>query len=415
MNDDSLLWIPLTDWATPSQRQRIQQIWSQPRLKIVVDLLAQIDVRCLIVGGIVRDVLLNRQSNDIDLVVYCSPERLLALQAYLAEKTGGTAVTLDSDRGTVRLCFSDGDELDLVSIQGQSLSNDLLRRDLTINAITVDSDGALTDPCQGREDLRLGSLRAVREENLSDDPLRVIRCLRFAAQLDFDIDSTTWARMQEAKLLLDRVAGERIQSELRKFFESAGDSQLQRLVDLSLAECLFGLSDSGQKELLLQARGNGVLGFAPGLAIWLGSVGNKKDRTAVFDRLRLARKDQRFVSHWWDALGWLGGRADLSLDQIFELSRVAGPAFLSVASTLQCSVFPSDLSESVKAQVLREAQGQGELNWSALPWNGHQLAESMDRSPGPWLGEALRRIELEWACNRISTLEEARELSRREG
>jgi tRNA nucleotidyltransferase (CCA-adding enzyme) len=413
MDTADMIWLPLAQWANSEQAERIRTIWAEPRLRTAVEILNRTDVCCLLVGGIVRDILLGRVSNDVDLVINCSAARLFELQSYLAQETNGTAVPLDEERGTLRLCFPDGDELDLVSLQGESLLEDLKRRDLTINAISVDPDGALADPFGGRRHLNDRRLATPGESSFRDDPLRVVRCLRFAAQLDFQISPEVWPLMQSATGELSGIAGERLNSELRKFFNSARRTHLEELLKLDLRRELFPemtWKTPVAQELLFEAAGGGPIGFVVGLALWLGPALRDVDkRKRVFDRLKLSRKVQRFLGSWWDASDWLALKQTLTLVEIFELSKVAASAFEGLAEVLQLDTFPSPLDRDTRQRVLREANRRGEINWEPLPWNGDQIAALVEREPGAWLGGALRRVESAWACGDLRTLEQARE------
>ena len=120
MERSELSWCLKDDWATTEQAAKVEDIWSQQHLKAVVASLQSLSIRCYLVGGVVRDLLLNRECNDIDMVVECSAEAILEHGAVLAKSTDSTQVALDAERGTVRLCFRDGEEIDLVSLQGSS-------------------------------------------------------------------------------------------------------------------------------------------------------------------------------------------------------------------------------------------------------------------------------------------------------
>ncbi len=177
-----------------------------------------------LVGGAVRDGLLGRlgERPDLDLVV---PEDGLALARRLAGELGGTAVALDSERSIGRLVLQ-GWTVDLARLQGESLVADLARRDFTVNAMALvlplaDQPAVLVDPLAGLTDLRQGRLRAIAEANLLDDPLRLLRGLRLAAELGFALTPQTWAWTVRHRGRLASVAGERVLTELRRLVEAA--------------------------------------------------------------------------------------------------------------------------------------------------------------------------------------------------
>ena len=152
------------------------------------------------VGGAVRDLLLGRTPGDWDVTTNALPETVLELFAPRALPTGlkhGT-VTVGGGRGVEVTTFRrDGDYLDhrhpeRVEFTG-SLTEDLARRDFTVNAMAMDLRGGLADPWGGRADLAAGVLRAVGmpEARFGEDALRILRGLRFAARLGFAVEAET--------------------------------------------------------------------------------------------------------------------------------------------------------------------------------------------------------------------------------
>ena len=204
-----------------------------------------------LVGGAVRDGLIGRlgERPDLDLVV---PGDGLALAHHFARELGGTAVDLDRERSICRLVLK-GWTLDFAKQEGDSLDADLNRRDYTVNAIALrlpigQETLALIDPLQGLEDLRKRRMRAVSEGNLLNDPLRLLRGLRLATELNFAITDQTWEWILRHRLHLASVAGERVLAELNL---SAGP-RLGQLLDHLTAERAFGRlprEDSDQQTL----------------------------------------------------------------------------------------------------------------------------------------------------------------------
>lgn len=175
------------------------------------------------VGGAVRDALLGLEPGDWDVTTSAPPETVLSLFAPRALPTGlqhGT-VTVGGGHGVEVTTFRrDGDYLDNrhpdhVEFTG-SLTEDLARRDFTVNAIAVDLRGELSDPFGGRADLAAHTLRAVGEpeKRFREDALRILRGLRFASRLGFAIEPDTAAAIHRCAPLLRNIAPERIQVEL---------------------------------------------------------------------------------------------------------------------------------------------------------------------------------------------------------
>ncbi|MBE9097468.1 CCA tRNA nucleotidyltransferase [Tychonema sp. LEGE 07203] len=166
-----------------------------------------------LVGGAVRDALLGRRSPyfDLDFVMLA---RALKTARKIADRTKAGFVLLDAERQIARVVFAGG-TVDLAQAQGGTLEADLLRRDFRINAIACNPfTGEIIDPLDGQTDLRLGLLRMISRSNLEDDPLRLLRAYRQAAQLGFSIEPETQSAIRELAPLLSRVAVERVRTEL---------------------------------------------------------------------------------------------------------------------------------------------------------------------------------------------------------
>jgi putative nucleotidyltransferase with HDIG domain len=179
---------------------------------------AEAGARAWLVGGAVRDRLLGRATLDLDAVVTGDPA---ALARAVGRRASGHAFELSEAFGGWRVSARDRRwQLDLLGLVGAGVEEDLARRDLTINAIAQPllaggEPGPPIDPSGGVADLHAGRLRMVSERSFRDDPLRVLRLARFAAQLGFATDPATLARARESAGGLAGVAGERTFAELR--------------------------------------------------------------------------------------------------------------------------------------------------------------------------------------------------------
>jgi putative nucleotidyltransferase with HDIG domain len=169
-----------------------------------------------LVGGAVRDALLGRATPDLDLAVQ---GEVPALARELGRRAGGHAFQLSGEFGAWRVRSHGQDwQVDLTPLMGETLEQDLRRRDLTINAIARELDGGageLIDPCGGTADLQAGRLRSVGPESFKADPLRVLRLTRLAAELGFSADQDTLRMAAEAASPLASVAAERVFTELK--------------------------------------------------------------------------------------------------------------------------------------------------------------------------------------------------------
>ncbi|UIE36435.1 CCA tRNA nucleotidyltransferase [Leptodesmis sichuanensis] len=166
-----------------------------------------------LVGGSVRDALLGRHSEYLDLD-FVLPEKVVETARTIARHYKAGFVLLDEERQIARVVFPQG-TVDFAQQVGPTLEADLLRRDFTVNAIAYNPQSdRLFDPLQGRLDLQQQQLRMVSIENLEEDPLRLLRAYRQAAQLGFSLEPETQAAIRQLAPLLRRIAAERVQSEL---------------------------------------------------------------------------------------------------------------------------------------------------------------------------------------------------------
>jgi len=398
-------WIPEEDWAGPGQRAAVRALWSSEPLSVVVEALARSELQPLLVGGVVRDLLLGRDSKDVDLIINCRPSRLMQSGARLARLTGATPVALDKGRGILRLCFAPGVEIDLVALQGENLYADLLRRDLRINAMAIDCEARLADPFDGRSDVCKGLLQEVRGENFQEDPLRVLRAARFAAQFGFTLHPQALSSACRAAPGLERVAGERIAVELTVFFAHATPDHIELLKQLGVAEALLALPAYDWALLKALSRTDPV-GLAPGLAVLFGPSLEPPLRQPLFERLKLSREASRYLERWWDGAAVVAEMQSATLEEIFELSRIAGPAFQRLSQALIYPELSSPLSPEQRQSIAREASGQGSLRWDPVPWTGTEVMESLQKERGPWLGETLRELEKRWVLGQVNDLKE---------
>ena len=212
----------------------------------------QMGVACYVVGGYVRDIFLERPSNDIDVVVVGSG---IAVATELKRQLGRRAsLTVFKNFGTAQVAIRGGkgeaSEVEFVGARRESYSHDSRkpivedgtleddqnRRDFTINAMAIclngNRFGELVDPFNGLADLEDGIIATPLdpEVTFSDDPLRMMRCIRFATQLRFQIEDRTFEALEHMADRIKIVSGERIETELNKIMMA--DTPSRGLVDM---------------------------------------------------------------------------------------------------------------------------------------------------------------------------------------
>ena len=198
-----------------------------PVVRMLLDTLHGAGYQAYVVGGCVRDSLLGRTPEDWDICTSARPDETEALFAgrrlLLNGKRHGTvAVVLDGHSWEITTfrqdgAYSDGRHPDAVQFV-PSLREDLARRDFTVNAMAWTPDAGLVDPFGGQDDLAAGVLRCVGDPDtrFAEDALRVLRAVRFAAQLDFALDAPTAAAARRCRDSVRQVSPERIFTELDK-------------------------------------------------------------------------------------------------------------------------------------------------------------------------------------------------------
>jgi tRNA nucleotidyltransferase/poly(A) polymerase len=204
----------------------------------VVVWLARQSTSAYLVGGCVRDRLLNRSIVDLDVAVDGDG---LGLARRLANHFGGAYHPLDEARSTGRAILHDegGHRLvvDVARFRGSDLATDLADRDFTINALAAHARTPenIIDHHNGLDDLKAGLLRPVSEASIVSDPLRALRAVRLAAELSFALDPETEVLMHRDGPALSCVAGERIRDELARLLAlSEATPHLRHLDDLGL-------------------------------------------------------------------------------------------------------------------------------------------------------------------------------------
>ncbi len=185
-----------------------------------------------LVGGAVRDALLDRVSHDLDFAI---PKDAIQIARRVANVLHADFYILDESFDTARVILSADngtrDILDFAAFRGSNLDSDLRGRDFTINAIAYDlRNQAILDPIGGASDLRAKLIRACSESSLKDDPIRILRAVRQATAFDFKIEAETRNAMKKAAPLLPNISPERQRDELFKILEGPRpDSSLRAL------------------------------------------------------------------------------------------------------------------------------------------------------------------------------------------
>ncbi len=257
----------------PSMKIQLEHAHLKTLFHTLVSLCAARKVPAWLVGGTVRDLVMGDVPHDLDLAVAADG---VALARRVADMVGGAFVVLDHERGAGRVVWVPGGEaadeqgevprtrpepaderlvVDLVRLRGDTIEEDLVLRDFTINAMALPLDvrlvetiqsgappitTALIDPCGGLRDSVARVLRPCRPTSVRDDPLRILRAVRLAAALDLHISPELDSALRKNARLVGQVAAERVREELCKLLaEPWATPWLRYLDDIGVLTRLF--------------------------------------------------------------------------------------------------------------------------------------------------------------------------------
>lgn len=364
-----------------------------------------------LVGGGVRDALLEREVDDWDVASDARPERILSIFAGSTyQNRFGTVLARGIQITTFRRDhrYADHRRPDSV-VFSDDIYEDLARRDLTINAIAWGrpgprADASVVDPHGGRADLDARLVRAVGnpDSRFDEDALRLLRAIRFAARLGFEIEPVTWQAIVSHAAGVRYVSEERIGSEVRGMLAAPGPSRAIRLLrDAGIIAVVMPELDAelrrSEEPLVALDR---VAAARPGdeplaLAALLGAL-EPTDAQSVVARLRLAGPDrtaileliaaatERYLLTWTDAdvRRYMGRvRADM-LDDVSTLRRAAAmgdaPAMAREAE--------------LRARVAAQRAADAPLTLADLAIDGSDLRDSLGVPESPAIGLILQRL-----------------------
>jgi tRNA nucleotidyltransferase (CCA-adding enzyme) len=406
-----------------------------------------------IVGGFVRDLLLERPSLDFDLVVEGDA---ISLGRMLVKKYGGR-ITSHARFGTAKWFLADirntlvrdlrsdepaiqgrelepsdlPDYIDLISartefythptalptVQRGSIKLDLHRRDFTINTLALRLDGyhygTLYDYWGGLNDLRQGLVRCLHSLSFVDDPTRMLRAIRFEQRFGFRIEERTLHLLTEALQLISRVSGDRIRHEIDHILdEERAVQMLARLHDLGLLKAIHPdlkwddwiqsrisfLSDDRSLEICqdgqFQRYGSAELRRFLSYILWVIRLSPDKARR-VLSRLKLSRdlaKDALSACELWK-----------ELDTLVDLPPSSATTYLEKLSTLSIKAAYLATDNNQQRELLRTY----ETSWSKImpSITGHDL-RARGLPPGPAYRQILDSLRSAWLDGKINSLQQ---------
>jgi len=308
-----------------------------------------------LVGGAVRDMLLNRPSHDLDFAL---PTNGISLARRVANAFQADFMVLDDERDTGRVIVTEPNNartfLDFATYRGVNLDDDLRARDFTINAIAYDlRDNTIIDPLNGASDLRAKIIHACSQTSISDDPIRILRAVRLAAAFDFKIGLGTRESMKQAASLLPNISPERQRDELFKILEGPKpDASIRALEMLDVFPHLLpelsamkGVEQSLPHIYDVWEHTLSVLGYLEEILAALGEDNPSEGMNDPFIVMlisNLGRFQERFAAHFAETLNAdRSVRATLFFATLYH--DVEKPATKSVDETGRLRFFDHDV------------------------------------------------------------------------
>jgi tRNA nucleotidyltransferase (CCA-adding enzyme) len=384
-----------------------------------------------LVGGSVRDALLERRAEYLDLD-FVLPEGAVKTAKAIANYYQAGFVLLDAERQIARVVFEKA-TADFAQQVGNSLEEDLQRRDFTVNAIAYNPHTEeLIDPLQGYADLQQHLIRMIAPENLKEDPLRLLRAYRQAAQLGFQLEADTRTMIQQLAELLQFIAAERVQAELSYLLSTAKgtpflkmaweDGLLTHWLPHTTATRLGWIKEIDQAAIELDANWSDL-----GLTGWMrdqqkvSGTGRswlkiaKLAALVVHDpllaeqelwHLKYSRAETQAVLCVIRCLPLVYPETlpTLSLVEQYNLFRQVGTAF--PALTVMAIAIGTPL-EAMAPLMQRFLSPQDPVAHPNPPLTGRDLMASLNLPPGPRIGQLLEAIQLAQAEGKVHTRKQA--------
>lgn len=379
-----------------------------------------------LVGGAVRDALLGRKSEYLDLDFVLLNDAVKTARA-IADHYQAGFVLLDAQRQIARVVFKHA-TVDFALAVGSNLETDLQRRDYTINAIAYNPHtGEIIDPLQGYADLQQGLLRMISPTNLQEDPLRLLRAYRQAGQLNFLIEPNTRSVIRKLAPLLANVAAERVRVELgyllgsakgtpwiqaawedgllAKWFPSA--THLNQLAAVDCAPATLAQTYPQLSAELCQAVRDTVKTTWLSIAK-LATLVNQNPEIAELELINLtySRAEIKAVTCALRLLPQLQTVApeNMTLADQFFFFRTAGVVFcVVVVLALAAGVS----QEAISPLVNRYLTPDDPIAHPIPLITGKDLMQALKLPSSPLVGELLLQIQLAQIEGKISTVEEA--------
>lgn len=381
---------------------KMTELWEfklPQHVEYIIGRLMEYGYEAYAVGGCVRDSLLGRVPGDWDITTSASPETVKRI----FRRTIDTGI----EHGTVTVMLEKcGYEVTTYRIDGEyedgrhpksvefttNLVEDLKRRDFTINAMAYNHQTGLVDVFDGIGDLKKKKIRCVggAKERFTEDALRMLRAVRFAAQLGFTIEESTVNAIRELAMNLSKISRERIRAELTKLLVSANPQQAEKIFSLGLAKqalpelavCYEQADSAGMLQRLGQTDADTILRYTVFLSVVEGAPQERREK------VRRILRELRFDNHTTDFVSRLSEwrNVELSLEKP-QLRR----QIVEIGEDILPYLFQLQRAEKAE-ELYREIKADGNcLSVKELAVNGRDLIEA-GVEKGQMVGEKLNQL-----------------------
>ena len=383
-----------------------------------------------LVGGWVRDRILNRQGKYLDLD-FVLPEKAVEIANAIARKYKAGFVILDSERQIARVVFKNG-TADFAQQMGASLEADLGRRDFCMNAIALEchelntSDFApkaqnhFIDPFDGIGDLKARLIRMVAPENIAEDPLRILRGYRQAAQLGFAIEGLTRQVLIKLSPKLRSMAAERVRTELGYLLSIGNGSQgmmaaiCDRILEDWLPSQYLNLERFAKIEdviaSLIAKFPNLELFFSKQLsgdryALVIIKLAALTNSATALESLGLSRAEQRWLvgilRHLPQFIKLLDQASLKEQYKFFQPTLEFFPAIAALALASDCDI------KAIAPWLERWLDPHDAIAYPVALITGDDLRNELGIAPSPKLGELLENVKIAQVEGKINSREDA--------
>lgn len=357
----------------------------------VIDELEQAGFEAFVVGGAVRDFIRNTPVNDVDITTNATPDEVKKIFTHTIDVgiEHGTVLVVSDEPIEVTTYRSESTYSDFRRPDGvmfvRTLKEDLQRRDFTINAMALTKEDGLVDYFGGRQAIEDGIIQAVGNPQLrfSEDALRMLRAVRFSAQLNFSLESHTFEAIQSLHALIKHISIERVKVELEKVWLSDFPFKgMQLFVDSGLSSMFPGdwerILESWEDFSSFNVKANGWA--------FLALLQSKENTNQLLSYYKCSNDEKRHVKNVFQAVQSLVKGA-WTTDELFHFNEEV----LTVSYHYGKSILSNEITHPLEEFLLRK-RTIPIASKKEIVVNGNDIMQWANKKRGPWIKDALDRL-----------------------